>query len=337
MSPDQQTIVKETVEVLMAEVFSSDETTLGSIVDDISPGEDETIDLTSGATSPSLSEAETCDEDQGNGDSLIDEALRRSSGILSKGRDRSDQLVESAQALALVIVSGAEDTAVGLLAEAHAEATRIEQDANQVVLDAVESAREQYRAQATELTNQAIADALLLVANAEEQEQEILQRSQVKTERMITAAAWTIDEKETHAEEMLSAVTILADSRVAEAEKSAAAIVKQAKTDAAAIQAQCEQEARDLHRSSQADADRLLTDAQAQADEIVASVDALKATAHTRLLAAAAEAAERGAASAREKIEAQLIDTRREIQELETLAAAKREELAEDESPLTAD
>jgi hypothetical protein len=334
MSSEQETTVMETVGVLMAEAFSGDGRVLSSVVDDISHSGDETIDLTDGPTSATFPRVEALEKDQGIDQSLIDEALRRSSSILSDGRDRSDQLVESAQALAVAMVGGAEDTAAVLLEEARLVASRIEEEADQVVLDAVEAAREEYRAKATEVTNQAIADARLLVVNAEEQKQEIVERTRVKTERMLTAVAWTIDEKESHAKEMLSAITSLADTRLAEAEKRAAAVVKQARIDAAAIQDQSEQEARDLRRRSQADADRLLTDAQAQADEVVASVEALKATAHSRLLAAAAEAAERGAASGREKIEAELIDTRREIRELEALAAARREELTEEKSPM---
>jgi len=218
------------------------------------------------------------------------------------------------------LIDGALRRAADIFSESRIRADQVVEDAHSRALVIVSGAED-------------FADELIAWtrADAEEQVQEVFRLSRAKAARMIAAADVTIEERKTCADETLAAVASLADNRIAEAKTAAAVIIEQATAAAEVVQDESTQEARVLLLDAQAKGDRLVTNAQSQADEILVSVEELRATAHARLSAAADAAAERGKESARREIEAQLIDTRREIEELEARAAVIRQELAEAE------
>ncbi len=98
MSPEQQTIVMETVEVLIEEAFPGYDSAPSSMEGDLMLDYDRAIDLTDGATWLTLADADQ-HEDHSIAQTFIDGALRRASDILGYSCGRADQVVRQKRAM----------------------------------------------------------------------------------------------------------------------------------------------------------------------------------------------------------------------------------------------
>lgn len=230
-------------------------------------------------------------------------------------------------------VREAHDLAKELLAEARAEAERIKLEATLSAERSIEEDRSRYRTSARKIVADAISDSKLLIAKSQEQADELVHLASAEAQRVREEAEDSIATKDADANERIASLKRLADITLEEAQQRASEIVTQATAEA---------EERD--RVSQAEAKRVMDEAQAHTEKMrtrgqmmVKKLQKIRAESESEIAAAKAHATQAAAASARQTVDAQLIDTRREMQMLDHEIATKREQAEIETRRLLAD
>lgn len=203
------------------------------------------------------------------------------------------------------LVTDARVSAEGLVGEAFVAALESERTS---VVDAealVIAEREAYRARASLIVDEAIADADRLLVNTRERAMAIEDQAQL-------AAAETL----AGLEHQLTERQALVSGRIAALERDSSTFIERA-----------EIEADDIRGQARAEAEAMLTAARAERDALLDGVASLRADATRRLEEALVVATERGAAAARSKAENRLADAHRELEDLETQRSAVSERI----------
>lgn len=206
-------------------------------------------------------------------------------------------MLENTGTVADAIVREARARAEQILAEGVAKANQIEGDAIDAADGLIESELAGYRVRAMEIIDTASADSRLLVANARERAERIEDQAKEGAAEVFAQLETSLVEREA-----------LAGAKTSAPEREATAVFETKKAEADAIR----EKARD-------EASKVLAAATKQRDDLLGEAKSMHDSAQSRLEDAVTMASERGASSARKKIEQQMVDTCREIEQLQSV------------------
>ncbi|MGZ0176295.1 MAG: hypothetical protein ACKVIQ_05430 [Acidimicrobiales bacterium] len=223
---------------------------------------------------------------------LLDSAQRRAAATVSQGDDQASRVIESGRERAIAIVSAAQDRADELIANITDEVNRIEDDARILAHKAIEMARQDAKAKATEIAAEAITDSQMVVANCEERAHAIIETASDMADGIIIGAEELVIEIKSASEENLTAANSLADKTVTQAEQ---------------VLSNANGQAEELRQ---------------RAEQMLATIERIRANAQADVAAAAAKAAEQATVTAQGEAHEALADSRREAELCLSAAAA---------------
>ncbi len=296
------------VEVLSASRTDASEHSLGTVNDAI----DE-------ATVIRRQAAEVLNQSRIHAQHLLEDAERRGATTVGQFHDQAVQVLDEARDIAAATVQAAQLQADEIARNATARVDTMKEQAEATAQKAVADEREEYKAKATQITEAAIGDAQLLVTHAARQAQETMRAAASEADDMRAQASQEIAAARTAAAAKTRATDQLIAEKLGKAEAAAEAILERAHTEAA-------QAAKSILDEANDEAEALRQEAQ----QALATLEETKEQARVHVADAIRRATEDTATRTRNEIEAQLIDTRREIAMLEEKAATTLEKTKSD-------
>ncbi len=226
-------------------------------------------------------------------------AMEWSAASLLASGAGADQVVEAARAEAAAILAEAEERKLAIIAETETRVALIEEEAIKAGVEAVDADRAKYKDSITEIVNQSLADARALVANGEEQAQELLAKAEEEANDIRNQALADAEERMAEREAELGALRAEVEAIKTEAEEARVeAEAMRAKAEDALQVAEAEAEEKRQHAAEMLNAiEQLKVQLQARAAELGVPVSNSDAVASPASEATASEPADPESAS----------------------------------------